>query len=128
MFERAKAIGVWSAVTGIAVAAGPVSGGWLLEHFWWGSIFFVNVPVVIVAMVATVLIVPESKEAGAPRLDIGGIVARAIQHEIDHLDGILFLDHLSPMKRQLLTSRWKKDNKGKPLTRTPKPEESKAPE
>ena len=72
--ERAKAIGVWSAVTGIAVAAGPVSGGWLLEHFWWGSIFFVNVPVVIVAMVATVLIVPESKEAGAPRLDIGGIV------------------------------------------------------
>ena len=72
--ERAKAIGIWSAVTGIAVAAGPVSGGWLLEHFWWGSIFFVNVPVVIVALVATVLIVPESKEAGAPRLDIGGIV------------------------------------------------------
>ena len=72
--ERAKAIGIWSAVTGLAVAAGPVSGGWLLEHFWWGSIFFVNVPVVIVALVATVLIVPESKEAGAPRLDIGGIV------------------------------------------------------
>ena len=72
--ERAKAIGIWSAVTGIAVAAGPVSGGWLLEHFWWGSVFFVNVPVVIVALVATVLIVPESKEAGAPRLDLGGIV------------------------------------------------------
>ena len=58
--ERAKAIGIWSAVTGIAVAAGPVSGGWLLEHFWWGSIFFVNVPVVLVALVATVMIVPES--------------------------------------------------------------------
>ena len=72
--ERAKAIGVWSAVTGMAVAAGPVSGGWLLEHFWWGSIFFVNVPVVIVALVAVVVLVPESKEAGAPRLDIGGIV------------------------------------------------------
>ncbi len=71
--ERAKAIGVWSAVTGIAVAAGPVSGGWLLENFWWGSIFFVNVPVVIVALLATVLIVPESREAGAPRLDLGGI-------------------------------------------------------
>jgi EmrB/QacA subfamily drug resistance transporter len=71
--ERAKAIGIWSAVTGVAVAAGPVSGGWLLEHFWWGSIFFVNVPVVVAALVATALIVPESKEAGAPRLDIGGI-------------------------------------------------------
>jgi EmrB/QacA subfamily drug resistance transporter len=58
----------------MAVAAGPVSGGWLLEHFWWGSIFFVNVPVVIVALVAVVVLVPESKETGAPRLDIGGIV------------------------------------------------------
>jgi EmrB/QacA subfamily drug resistance transporter len=72
--ERAKAIGIWSAVTGIAVAAGPVSGGWLLEHFWWGSIFFVNVPVVIVALIATVVLVPESRETGAPRLDVGGIL------------------------------------------------------
>jgi EmrB/QacA subfamily drug resistance transporter len=58
----------------MAVAAGPVSGGWLLEHFWWGSIFFVNVPVVLIALIAVVVLVPESKEAGAPRLDIGGIV------------------------------------------------------
>ena len=42
--ERAKAIGIWSAVSGMAVAAGPITGGWLLEHFWWGSVFFVNVP------------------------------------------------------------------------------------
>ena len=45
--ERAKAIGIWSAVSGIGVAAGPIAGGWLLEHFWWGSIFYVNIPVVI---------------------------------------------------------------------------------
>ena len=45
--ERAKAIGIWSAVSGMAVAAGPITGGWLLEHFWWGSVFFVNVPVVV---------------------------------------------------------------------------------
>ncbi len=72
--ERAKAIAIWSAVTGVAVAAGPISGGWLLEHFWWGSIFYVNVPVVIAAIVGVAILVPESKEEGAPRLDIGGIV------------------------------------------------------
>jgi len=71
--ERAKAIAIWSAVTGVAVAAGPISGGWLLEHFWWGSIFYVNVPVVIVAVVGVAVLVPESKEEGAPRLDLGGI-------------------------------------------------------
>lgn len=71
--ERAAAIGVWSAVSGMAVAFGPITGGWLLEHFWWGSIFFVNVPVVIVAIIATWLIVPESREANAPRLDFAGI-------------------------------------------------------
>ena len=71
--ERAKAIGVWSAVSGVAVAAGPITGGWLLERFWWGSVFYVNVPVVIVAVAATVWLVPESKEHDAPRLDLAGI-------------------------------------------------------
>jgi len=66
-------------------------------------------------------------EAGVPfRLEATGLVARAIQHEIDHLDGILFIDHLSPMKRQLLVTRWKKENRGEGLTRTPRPEESEA--
>jgi len=72
--ERAKAIGVWSAVSGVAVAAGPILGGWLLEHYWWGSVFFVNVPVVIVVFVVTALLVPESKEADAPSLDWRGLV------------------------------------------------------
>ncbi len=70
--ERAKAIGIWSAVSGLAVATGPIVGGWLLEHFWWGSVFFVNVPVVIVAVIATLLVVPESREPDAPRLDVPG--------------------------------------------------------
>lgn len=53
---------------------------------------------------------------GAPyRLEAAGLLARAIQHEIDHLDGILFLDHLGPLKRQVLLSRYKRENKGKPL-------------
>ena len=46
------------------------------------------------------------------RLEAGGLTARAIQHEIDHLDGILFLDHLGPVKRKMLFSRWKKEHKG----------------
>src|SRR4051812_13844060 len=52
--ERAKAIGLWGATTGVGVAAGPIVGGWLLEHFWWGSVFVFMVPVaaVVAALVA----------------------------------------------------------------------------
>lgn len=57
------------------------------------------------------------------RMDAAALVARAVQHELDHLDGVLFIDHLSPLKRQLLVSRWKKDHRNEPLTRTPRPEE-----
>jgi EmrB/QacA subfamily drug resistance transporter len=71
--ERAAAIGIWSAVSGMGVAAGPITGGWLLEHFWWGSIFLVNIPVVIVALVATVAVVPESRDQHTPRLDFVGL-------------------------------------------------------
>ena len=72
--ERAKAIGVWSATSGIAVAAGPIAGGWLLEHFWWGSVFFINVPVVIVAVIAVVAFVPESRDEHVPALDVVGLL------------------------------------------------------
>lgn len=72
--ERAKAIGIWSAVTGVAVAAGPITGGWLLEHYWWGSVFYVNVPIVIVAVLATWRLVPESRDEHAPSLDVVGVV------------------------------------------------------
>ncbi|MEN9507028.1 MAG: hypothetical protein RI958_2954 [Actinomycetota bacterium] len=72
--ERAKAIGAWSAVSGAAVAFGPVSGGFLLEHFWWGSVFLINIPIVAVALVLQAVYVPESKDPGADRLDIAGFV------------------------------------------------------
>ena len=72
--ERAKAIGVWSGVSGLAVAAGPITGGWLLEHFWWGSVLYVNVPVTLLAIVGTLLLVPESAESDAPRLDLVGLL------------------------------------------------------
>src|SRR5436189_42257 len=70
--ERALAIGLWSGVAGIAVALGPVTGGFLLEHFWWGSVFIVNVPIVIAAIVAGHFLVPNSRNPEQPKLDLVG--------------------------------------------------------
>ena len=72
--ERARAIGVWGAVTGLGVAIGPVTGGLLLAHFSWPSVFVALVPVAVVAMVATVLVVPESREPSQARLDLPGLL------------------------------------------------------
>ncbi|MFM2183173.1 MAG: hypothetical protein RJB61_1467 [Actinomycetota bacterium] len=72
--ERAKAIGLWSAVSGMAVAFGPVAGGFLLEHFWWGSVFLVNIPIVAIALVVGYFLIPESSEAHEGRFDVFGLV------------------------------------------------------
>jgi MFS family permease len=72
--ERAKAIGVWSAVSGAAVAFGPVTGGFLLEHFWWGSVFLINIPIVLVALFLQWRYVPESRDPNAKRLDVPGFL------------------------------------------------------
>ncbi|MEO8450653.1 MAG: peptide deformylase [Gemmatimonadota bacterium] len=58
------------------------------------------------------------------RRELDGHAARAVQHEIDHLDGVLFLDHLSPLKRQLLIGRYKKETRGEPVIKKVIPEES----
>ena len=60
--ERGKAIGVWAGGVGLAVAIGPIIGGLLLEHFWWGSVFLINVPIVLIGVVLIALIVPESRD------------------------------------------------------------------
>ena len=73
--ERAKAIGIWSAVSGLGVAIGPVTGGFLLAHFTWSSVFVVNVPLIAVALVAGHWLVPASKAANARRLDPLGAAA-----------------------------------------------------
>ena len=76
--ERAKAIAIWTAAAGIGVPLGPVVGGWLLDQFWWGSIFLVNVPVVIGGMVAGIWLVPESKDEHAAPIDVpGGLLSIA---------------------------------------------------
>ena len=76
--ERAKAIAMWSAVAGLGVVIGPTLGGWLLEHFAWGSIFMVNLPIVGVALVAGRLVVPPSANPHPRALDpIGALLSMA---------------------------------------------------
>ena len=72
--ERAKAIGIWSGVAGLGAALGPLTGGFLVEHFYWGSVFLVNIPIVIVGLIAGIFLIPESKDPAAPRLDPVGAV------------------------------------------------------
>jgi EmrB/QacA subfamily drug resistance transporter len=80
--ERGRAIGMWAGVAGMGIVLGPVIGGWLLEHFWWGSVFLVNVPIVAVAILAGWPLVPASRDPKATPLDTVGaglsIVALAI--------------------------------------------------
>jgi EmrB/QacA subfamily drug resistance transporter len=71
---RAKAIGLWAAMVGVGVAVGPISGGWLLEHFPWGSIFLVNIPIALVAIIGGVLFIPTSRDPAAPRVDAPGLI------------------------------------------------------
>jgi EmrB/QacA subfamily drug resistance transporter len=75
--ERAAAIGIWTAMVGVAVAIGPIAGGLLLEHFAWGSIFLVNIPVVVIAIVLGAIFLPESRDPKVGRMDYRGLVLSA---------------------------------------------------
>ncbi|MFC4529717.1 MFS transporter [Sphaerisporangium dianthi] len=75
--ERRKAFAAWSAVAMVGVIAGPTLGGFLLEHYWWGSVFLLNVPIAAVAVVAAVLLMPESR-AKARRTDPAGALLSTI--------------------------------------------------
>ncbi len=72
--ERGKAIGVWAGTAGIGIALGPLTGGFLLEHFYWGSIFLVNIPIVAIGLLAGVFLIPTSKDPNASKLDPLGAV------------------------------------------------------
>ncbi|GAB7052540.1 MFS transporter [Catenuloplanes indicus] len=76
--ERAKAIGLWSGSVGLAVAIGPILGGFLLEHFWWGSVFLINVPIVLLGMVLIAVLVPESRNPHPGRLDLVGVLLSVV--------------------------------------------------
>jgi EmrB/QacA subfamily drug resistance transporter len=74
LHERGKAIGIWAAGVGIGVAIGPITGGVLLEHFWWGSVFLVNVPIVLIGLVLIGAMVPDSRDPNRTPLDPGGVL------------------------------------------------------
>jgi len=73
--QRTRAVGVWAAANFLALPIGPILGGWLLSSHWWGWVFLMNLPVVVIGLAAMALLVPESRAAGRPRLDPAGIVA-----------------------------------------------------
>jgi MFS family permease len=72
--ERARAIGFWGATTGIGLATGPIVGGWLLEHAWWGSVFLFLVPVAALVAALIAWVVPPSRDPAAPPLDWRGVL------------------------------------------------------
>lgn len=76
--EQPKAIGIWSAVNALGFAGGPLIGGFVLDHFWWGAIFLVNIPVAALGLVAVVALVPESKNPRGDRPDLPGAVLSTI--------------------------------------------------
>jgi EmrB/QacA subfamily drug resistance transporter len=72
--ERIKAIGIWAGIAHLGIPLGPVLGGWLLERYWWGSVFLINVPIVAAVLIAGRWLIPESRHPSAPRPDILGMV------------------------------------------------------
>ncbi len=70
--ERGRAIGIWAALAGVGIAAGPIVGGALLDHWWWGSVLLVNIPIVVVSIVMLALVVPTSRDPDAPPVDLPG--------------------------------------------------------
>ena len=73
--ERPRAVGVWAAANFLALPIGPILGGWLLAHYWWGWVFLMNTPVALIGLIAASALVPESRAPTRPGLDLIGIAA-----------------------------------------------------
>jgi EmrB/QacA subfamily drug resistance transporter len=67
--ERGRAIGVWAGISAVGIGIGPISGGFLLQHFWWGSVLLVNLPIVIIGLILGFVFIPSSKDPESPKLD-----------------------------------------------------------
>ncbi|MFI4972261.1 MAG: DHA2 family efflux MFS transporter permease subunit [Hyphomicrobiales bacterium] len=73
--ERPRVVGIWAAANFLALPIGPILGGWLLTHYWWGLVFLLNVPVAALGLVAVIALVPESRSPERPALDPIGMLA-----------------------------------------------------
>jgi len=76
--ELPRAIGIWAAANFLALPIGPIFGGWLLAHYWWGWVFLLNVPVAVIGLIAVIALVPESRAAKRPGLDPVGMVCSVV--------------------------------------------------
>lgn len=76
--ERPKAVGVFAASNFVALPLGPILGGWMLTHFWWGTLFLLNVPLVAIGLIFAGLLIPDSKSERRHRIDIVGICASVL--------------------------------------------------
>jgi MFS transporter, DHA2 family, multidrug resistance protein len=72
--ERPRAIATVGGATFLGFPLGPIVGGWLLDHFWWGSVFLINVPIVVIAVVAVIWLMPESRAERRPSIDVVGVL------------------------------------------------------
>src|SRR6478736_306248 len=75
--EQPRAIALLGGMTFLGYPVGPILGGWLLDHFWWGSVFLINVPVAAIAVAAVAVLMPESRSEQRPRLDVAGMLVSA---------------------------------------------------
>ncbi|WP_255950897.1 MFS transporter [Streptomyces odontomachi] len=76
--EQPKAIGMWAGGVGLGIAIGPITGGLLLDHFWWGSVFLINVPIVVVALALQIALVPDSRDPHPGRIDPPGVLMSVV--------------------------------------------------
>lgn len=72
--ERPRAVGIWAGANFLGLPVGPLLGGWLLTHYWWGWVFLLNVPIALAGLLATVFLLPETRAAQRPALDLGGVL------------------------------------------------------
>lgn len=76
--ERPRAVGIWAAANFLALPLGPIVGGWLLSNFWWGWVFLMNLPIIVLALIAVIVLLPESRSEQRPALDPVGILTSSI--------------------------------------------------
>lgn len=91
--ERATAVTIWAATSGLAIAMGPLLAGWLLESYWWGSSFLINVPITVFAIVAAIALVPPSRAVDPGRVDWLAVGACGIDGRLrDHRGNALRME------------------------------------
>ncbi|WP_426448191.1 DHA2 family efflux MFS transporter permease subunit [Paenibacillus sp. S-38] len=76
--ERPKAIGIWVMANSLGIPLGPIIGGWLLNHYWWGSVFLMNVPIILIGLIAVAVLLPESRSTERTKVDFFGIVLSSL--------------------------------------------------